>query len=406
MIHTQITKFNVHDVTLGKLTLKGTTLKELYVGKSDNNDQQIEAVSQHVNPLYGYCTNGLFAAVHEAYDKHIGLELDPCHFKLLILQGFSIHVNENAEKFRHLFVNHEGKKVIKIFRNDFVRGSDLNDWHGVFGEFVDKVNNDLNDKDLVGLVQSPLSTTTNISAAAFNISLMETMQQYFEYRMYTMCGIPFINLLGTVEDWTSLITLVDHIQKYELEWWTSQIKPILEKIVETVAAPDTVNKEFWGDIIKKSGGSGGPYYNGWICKFFPYLGAKEYRQNTFKKLTSVPTGISSVPVIWEYYGETLKMKFTAGFYGFTYVNDTLSPAISWVIHEDTTKPQLTAMEKAILNTYKYGRYYQNSKDAYGAAGVICDSCKKKLLGEHPCIHESKYDLCMECVIKIRDSDVK
>jgi len=401
----QSTKFNVHNVVPGQLQLTPKTLPELFATKSDDNTQKVEAFSQH-SELFGYDTNGFFAAIHQAYDKHIGLELHPDHFKLLILQGFSIHINENAEKFRELFVDYQGKKVIKVFRNDFVKGSPSNPWTEVFDEFVEKINNDLNDKTLVGLVQTPLSTTTPISAASFNISLMDTMQQYFEYRMYTMCGIPFIDVKGTVDDWQSLISLVDHIQQYDLEWWASEIRPILMNIVNTVSNPDAVDIEFWGNIIKQSGGSGGPYYNGWICKFFPYLGTKKYYKNEFKKITNVPTGISSVPVIWEYFGIEFKLKFTAGFYGFSYNNDTLRPEISWLVYEDTTKPVLTKLEKNLLQTYKQGRFYPNSKACYGEPGVICDLCRATLDGNAPCIHHVQYDLCMECVIKVRDTLAK
>jgi hypothetical protein len=398
---TQSTKFNVHDVDLGEFTLEAKTLPELYSSKSDGNKQRIEAFSVH-DVLYGSDTNGLFAAIHHAYDKHLSLELHPDHFKLLILQGFSLHVNQNAEKFRDLFVSHKGKKKIEIFRNDFVKGSTLNPWSEVFGEFVDKVNNDLLDKDLVGLIQAPMTTTTPISAAAFNISFMETMQQYFDFRMYTMCGIHSIDLKGSVEDWSSLLTLVNHIEKYDLEWWTNQIRPVLEEIVKTVTDVNLRNREFWGNIIKKYGGSGGPFYDGWICKFFPYLGTREYYRNDFGEITSVPTGISSVPVTWEYFEEKIKLRFTAGFYGFSHNNGVLRPEISWVIHEDVEVKALTPLEKEILHNYKCGRYYYQSKLCYGKPGVNCDKCKKSIQADHPCLHENNCDLCMECVIEIRD----
>ena len=40
---------------------------------------------------------------------------------------------------RKKFVNHEGKKEIEISRPDFVKGSEKNDWEGVFPEFSDKI---------------------------------------------------------------------------------------------------------------------------------------------------------------------------------------------------------------------------------------------------------------------------
>lgn len=420
-MQTTYTKFNVSDVAIEKASFPASTLEELFKCKSDNNTHKIEATSQHQTPLHGGSRNGLFSAIHYAYDKHIGLELEPDHFKLLILQGFSIHVNENSEKFRKLFVNHEGKKTITVRRDDFIRGSPLNPWQEIFGQFASKIENDLLDKDLVRLVQQPLTSTTPISMASFNISLMETMQQYFEYRMMTCCGIPFINLKGTVDDWTSLLALVDHIEQYELSWWTNKIRPLLEKIVQTVSTPDAIDVDFWKDIIKKNGGSGGPYYNGWICKFFPYIGTNEYRKNTFESITDVPTGISSVPVTWEYYQVEYKMQFTTGFYGFSYQNDTIKPEISWIVYENGTqspkqnaRPTFTnrisspfTFTQQIKDTYTRGTFYSESKDCYPTfSGVRCDYCSQSVDKKDPCLHLDNCDLCLGCISKVKDVILK
>jgi hypothetical protein len=336
------------------------------------------------------------------------LELHPDHFKLLILQGFAIHVNENAETLRGLFVAHEGKKKIEIRRDDFVKGSPNNPWTEVFDQFASKISNDLNDKELVGLVQGPLSTSTPTTVASFNVSLMDAMQQYFEYKMYTKCGIPFVELKGTPNDWQSLITLVNCIEKYDLTWWTNEIRPILETIVSTVSQYDQVDKEFWGNIIKKDGGSGGPYFDGWLCKFFPYIGSQKYRRNTFKPITTVPSGISCAPVSWNYLGTEFTMKFSAGFYGWSYVNDAFRPEISWVVYEDIVKPVLTNLQKEILEVYKHGKYHMNSKTCYYNAGTVsCDLCRRQFAKKNdPVIHYGQRDLCMKCVEVVRDTLAK
>ena len=50
----------------------------------------------------------------------------------LILQGVGTHINskDNAEKLRSKFVYHEGKKVLEIWRDEFVLGQPVNDWAG------------------------------------------------------------------------------------------------------------------------------------------------------------------------------------------------------------------------------------------------------------------------------------
>ncbi len=45
---------------------------------------------------------------------------------LLIVQQLAIHINQNAESLRHLFVTHSGKELIDIRADDFIKGQ-LND---------------------------------------------------------------------------------------------------------------------------------------------------------------------------------------------------------------------------------------------------------------------------------------
>ena len=40
--------------------------------------------------------------------------------------------------------------------------------------------------------------------AAFDVSLMDAFQGYFEYEMRAGCGIPEFTVLGTEADWQSI----------------------------------------------------------------------------------------------------------------------------------------------------------------------------------------------------------
>jgi len=54
--------------------------------------------------------NAFIGTVYKAYSDHYPLELSVEDIWVAIAQGVSIHLNENAEKFRHFFVSHDGKK--------------------------------------------------------------------------------------------------------------------------------------------------------------------------------------------------------------------------------------------------------------------------------------------------------
>jgi hypothetical protein len=65
-------------------------------------------------------SHGLAAAILHAYNRHQHLCLTPDDVWLTIAQGVSRHINLNAERFRHYFVDHEGKKEILVAVDDIL----------------------------------------------------------------------------------------------------------------------------------------------------------------------------------------------------------------------------------------------------------------------------------------------
>ena len=59
---------------------------------------------------------------------------------------------------RTKFVNHEGKKEIEISRPNFVKGSDKNEWEGVFPELSDKIDKN-SVEGTVKLIECNFTTT-------------------------------------------------------------------------------------------------------------------------------------------------------------------------------------------------------------------------------------------------------
>src|ERR1043165_8993393 len=65
-------------------------------------------------------SHGLAAAILHAYNRHQHLRLSPDDVWLTIAQGVSRHINLNAERFRHYFVDNEDKKEIGVMVNDIL----------------------------------------------------------------------------------------------------------------------------------------------------------------------------------------------------------------------------------------------------------------------------------------------
>jgi hypothetical protein len=307
-----------------------------------------------------YGTNNFVAALNTAYDQHLPLVLSPDILWLVIAQGLSLHVTNNAEELRHQFVNHEGKQHIEIYENSFVKGSPDNDWSHAFGQFSDRI------KDYIGkkrdLIVGDYSTTTAIDRAANEIILMEAMSKYFSYGMTTMCGIPEITLLGTVEDYKAIKGRVQAMSEFNLSWWTSKLEPIVDEFI--LAAQGKPNTTFWQRIYKESGGSGGPYIGGWMTHLFPYLrgrgGAFDHKNDftakgeTFSGLTdsSFHPGISKAEFVWTYYTQKFDMELGAGFTGYKYENDAIVPNVGWTVRDVNKDVQVKLMPTVSNSDYK------------------------------------------------------
>ena len=308
----------------------------------------------HVETKLLFCYNHPFVeTVEHAYSNHYPLTISPDMIWLMIAQGFANHVNENAEALRHHFVDFQGKKELKVQRDEFIKGSNDNDWMAVFEEFEHKIEANTG-KGLLGLVASGFSTTGPIEKVAFQVCLMDAMQQYFDYSTSTMCGIPEVTLEGTVEDWKMIEKRAAALAKYDLDWWIDELMPVLKEFTKAVEGKaDTL---FWQgiykepDLLKRC--DEGTLISGWILKFFPYMKRSDNRLYRFlgndkmlrdlkdgkektlvAELKKFPSGISKAPFTWNYFGVDYKMEFNAGFVGCTQDEKTLSlrPEIGWAV---------------------------------------------------------------------------
>ena len=64
------------------------------------------------------------------------------------------------------------------------------------------------------------STTTPIIRTASQVVMMDALKQYFNYQLYAICGIPWIIVRGSVDDWKKIRKRVEIISEYDLDWWT------------------------------------------------------------------------------------------------------------------------------------------------------------------------------------------
>ena len=295
-------------------------------------------------PVWAGRIHGFVGAVHIAFDNHYPLSISPDHIWMCIAQGFSSHVNANADKLRNMFVEHEGKKTLTVRRNDFIKGDPNNPWPEVFNEFSEQIRQFFG-AETHDLLTPDFTTTGPNEKAAAQVVLMDTLKDYFQFQFRTDCGIPEITLEGTLDDWKKLRDKTLGLARYDLEWWIKPLKPILDQFVDAVSGKIDIN--FWCNMYKRHSESGGPYITGWIIALFPYIG-KNKRRNSYLEewnegivdgrvtTASLPLGVVYTPFKWLYLEEELPMHFYAGFMSVTQDLHTLAirPEIGWAVAND------------------------------------------------------------------------
>ena len=294
------------------------------------------AHSEFSNKLVNYDHHSLFDGMFNAYVNHRPFVISPDMIWLLISQGFSHHVNFNAEDLRGKLVDHEGKEELVVYVDGFLEDCD---WESIVERFSTQISENTKG-DISNVLECNFSTTTQIEKIASQITIMNSAKSYFEYIVLLFgCGIPNITLEGSTEDWEKLLKKTEYLSQYDLEWWTKEITPIIEKIIETTKG--SIDKEFWMNMFKYHTLEtyGKPeVVDGWIVKFFPY--SKGGERNGLKELygsNNLPDEIVKVPVIAldTLTKEVHNIELWAGFIGLEQNRETfaLRPKIGWLVHE-------------------------------------------------------------------------
>ena len=236
--------------------------------------QKLANINSNVPLLNGFYT---------AHCNHYPIRIKPDDIWLLIVQAFSNHVNANSEKLRHLFVDFDGKKKLIV---EYELSSIEEVDRKVLENFSEQINEKMKKylgEELVNVLTPSFSTTTYDSKIIGKISIMGAFKKYFDYEMALCgCGVPYIILEGTAQDYRDIISKAKELIKYEFSWYINRIVPHIEKMAEAKEGKIDVN-HFKNMIQKKEvteyeyGPSGMEkyavkydYISGWILQFFAY----------------------------------------------------------------------------------------------------------------------------------------
>jgi len=150
----------------------------------------------------------------------------------------------------------------------------------------------------VDILKANFSTSTACHVICSEITIMASVQEFFDYRMMLLCGIPAVEMEGNLDDWKHLkhkFHLLREILKpihkclgLAEKWW-DDVSGVFDHLINTFnGKPDT---DWWSRIIsKKPFGSGGQsYYEGWFITQF--LGLQ-----MIENLKDLQNGVITVPM--------------------------------------------------------------------------------------------------------------
>lgn len=282
---------------------------------------------------------GFFNAIYNCYNNHWALRTIPDDWWYTIIRTVAVAIDRHAkdENVRKFFVNHEGKKRLTVD----VDGTCGIDYAKFFREMTDLIQSNIKIPGYVDIIRSDFSTSTPTHRIVSEITVMSSMQEFFEYCMRTGCGIPYVELLGEKEDWiklkTQLITLKKLLNPIHgliglTDWW-DRIELICHNLVKTFYGNG--NKEWWGKIFshQRHGFGSGAYvtYDGWFLRDMLNI------PNGIESFSSIPSGLVSVPLVFDRNGVESKGAIVSGIAGINIDKTKDVPVVSsthgWAIFE-------------------------------------------------------------------------
>lgn len=126
------------------------------------------------------------------------------------------------------------------------------------------------DERICSWITPDFSTTTRNYVVVSSIMMMGTLQAYFVYKAYMWCGIPYVTLLGTKQDYEEILSRLQKLALFgeELTAFSGLLKPIIKNFIQSFDDPDHSDVvSFWQNICRENNGSGSSDYTGWITAF-------------------------------------------------------------------------------------------------------------------------------------------
>jgi hypothetical protein len=370
-----------------------TELRNKENARVDKFADWIREIEHEENLVEAQTANGLLNTFLTAYNNHKTLILRPDDIHIALQFIYTTIVNNNSEEMRHLFVDHKGKKnLISITDGD-------PDFHFFAQDFREQMQNNIKVPEFIDMLNTTYSTTTPLISSVSNMLAMDTLKAYFSFTCVCSCGIPAVQMEGSIEDWEILFQKYHDSKKFftgiqkKVDVWYSKMDSLIDMFLymRKLGTSGTVNAssyicERWAYIIstERVGSGGDVAYGGLVSLLFPFDSRKSMQHfDSFpmfftndetkhdgdkllkftgrRMLTEFQSSLTETDAKMICYGDEFPIKFCAGFSTFVHHNkddNTVSTNYVYRIQKENEE------RKEIMGDYKQKGYYIDDKKSW------------------------------------------
>eukprot|EP00483_Globobulimina_turgida_P002237 UN02239 len=251
-----------------KISMNNMLNKENCTAAAAYSNPNDEIIQQQYGNTCSFITSSL-----TAWSQHYPFRFRAEHIWLLILQSVAVHVDQNAEKLRKKYVDHDGKKELLV---EISGNPSPKEWMSTIENFVNQIDKNTVE-DTCKLFDCNFTTSILTEKIATKVTIMDICKNYFSYRCMTLCGFPQITLDGSKQDWIKLKQktvklLNEKVDKKFGAKWGQALLPLLDRFI--AAYDGNIDCVFWNSMIKRGAthGSGAhSWYSGMVNILFPLI---------------------------------------------------------------------------------------------------------------------------------------
>lgn len=256
-------KFKVDDVVKNKKLLETFSAPAVvanFIGKKLSFSPDSD--TSNLVPIHG---NGLMNTIYLCYAQHRPLVLSPDVIWMTIAQGVSTHINKEFKKLEPQLFTAKKPKEIEVRNDSLDYGAKY--WQQLIASLSDSTRK-YTQKDMHAFLAPKFSTTTQKIFTAYESNILYAYKKAFTYIGGAGCGIPYITITGTKEDWVKIKEKLILLDDIGLGYWRIELEPVVDEFIAIF--DKKVNTLFWKNIYKEYTDYGEHAISGWIIKFFPY----------------------------------------------------------------------------------------------------------------------------------------